>query len=229
MSEQRFDFLRDLVSTVSDVQGDEDIPEVNTPRTGGCTGEPAFNFQSQSQGPSTSSSATSAAAASTSSSSGLEQPHQSPEFMMSLQNPLQQHYIKKEDITTTTKTEQATTTGYAPIPATSSQGGPAMTRCHQYAPVISHPHLQQQQQQPPLNNNPYIPNSAGIHPHQQQEHQLQPPPNFYYSQYNNSNGNVKVQGIVQANDMNRHYGGSDEHGGQHQGYDYSAEPQRHHY
>ena len=221
MSEQRFDFLRDLVSSVSDVQGDEDSPDLNTPRTGGSAAEPAFNFPSQSQGPSTSS----AAAAATSSSGTLEQPqqHQSPEYMMSLQNPLQQHYIKKED-TTATKTEQGPA-AYAPLPTTSSsQVGPAMTRSHQYAAVISHPHLQQQQS--PLNNIPYIPSAAGIHPHQQQ---LQPPPNFYYSQYNNSNGNVKVQGIVQANDMNRHYGGSDEHAGQHPGYDYSAEPQRHHY
>lgn len=33
MAEQRFDFLKDLVSTVPDVQGEEDLLETPTPRS----------------------------------------------------------------------------------------------------------------------------------------------------------------------------------------------------
>ncbi|CAG7836510.1 unnamed protein product [Allacma fusca] len=200
MSEQRFDFLRDLVSSISDVQGEEDGQDPITPRPTPTIEHP-FVFQSQTQGPSTSTSGP---------SDQQQQPQQQqqqhptemPEYMMSLPNQLQQHYIKQDEITT--KSEQL----YLPM---SSPAQPsAMTSGHHHYPLMS--------SQPAMlnatpNNIPYIPGPSTNHPHHEHPQPPTQSQHFYYSQYDNSNGNVKIE-AVSTNDARLY----PEHVGEHSGF-----------
>jgi hypothetical protein len=197
------------VSSISDVQGEEDGADPITPRPTPTTEHP-FVFQSQTQGPSASTSGT-ADQQHHPQQPQQQHPSELPEYMMSLPN-LQQHYIKQDEITT--KSEQLY------LPMSSPVQPSAMTSGHHHYPVMPPPPAMHNAT---ANSSPYIPASSTNHPHQEHPQPPTQPQHFYYSQYDNSNGNVKIE-AVSTNDARLY----PEHVGEHPGYEYNRD-HPHHY